>query len=280
RGASAARSSSAVAGWAPDRPNCWRPGVSCWPSRTGWPNWRPCRCRSTSCRAPGTTPGRSRTWTPWRYGCGRTARSSPGRSTRPRWASPCRPPPPSPPSGARSPPATGPGPVPGPGAEGLVLPPQVVPEAVAQGAPQVGLAAQGVLEQALRLHQQVLVHGAGKVGVAGQEFAQRLPAARTQPLGGDLRADEADVLAGGPARRGFEGGDGAPGDVGLEEVEVEGALAVDLPEQRLGLVAALGRLDAPEVDPGPVPLGGLDGGHQVLVAAEQGGVADRAVPGQ
>src|SRR5690606_24340766 len=107
--------------------------------------------------------------------------------------------------------------------------------------------------QALRLHQQVLVHGAGQIGVAGQEFTQRLPAARAQPLGGDLRADEADVLAGGPARRRFEGGDGAPGDVGLEEVEVEGALAVDLPEQRLGLVAALGRLDAPEVDPAPYP---------------------------
>src|SRR5690606_24837612 len=149
------------------------------------------------------------------------ARSSPGRSTPPRWTSPCRPPAPSPPSGTRSPTVTGPGPGPGPvpgpgpGAGGLVLPPQVVPGSVAQGAPQDGIASQRVQGQTHRLHKQVLVHGAGQIGVAGQEFTQRIPAARAQPLGGDLRADEADVLAGGPARRRFEGGDGAPGDVGL-----------------------------------------------------------------
>lgn len=55
---------------------------------------------------------------------------------------------------------------------------------------------------------------------------------------------------------------------------------VDLPQQRLGLVAALGCLDAPQMDAGAVALGGLDRGDQILVAAEQGRVADGAVPGQ
>ncbi|CAM5665232.1 hypothetical protein SGRIM128S_07356 [Streptomyces griseomycini] len=116
--------------------------------------------------------------------------------------------------------------------------------------------------------------------MAGEQFHQGVPTARGEPLRGDLRADEADVLADGPARHGLVGRGRAPGDVGLEEVEAEGALAVDLPEQRLGLVAALGRLDAPEVDPGAVPLRRLDRRDEVLVAAEQGGVADGAVPGQ
>ncbi|BFO15085.1 hypothetical protein SHKM778_14730 [Streptomyces sp. KM77-8] len=116
--------------------------------------------------------------------------------------------------------------------------------------------------------------------MAGQQFHQRVPAPRDQPLRGDLRADEPYVLTGGPARRGFVRRCRAPGDVRLEEVQVEGALAVDLPEQRLRLVAALGRLDAPEVDPGTVSLGRLDRRDQVLVAAEQGRVADGAVPGQ
>ncbi|CAM5724422.1 hypothetical protein SFUMM280S_01590 [Streptomyces fumanus] len=49
----------------------------------------------------------------------------------------------------------------------LVLRLYVLPEPVPQRAPQVGLAAQRVLEQPLGLDQQVLVDRAGQVGVAG-----------------------------------------------------------------------------------------------------------------
>lgn len=70
----------------------------------------------------------------------------------------------------------------------------MLPEAIAERPPQVGVAAQRVLEQAFRLHQQVLVDGAGQIGVAGQQVGEGLPAACGEPGGRDLCADEADVL--------------------------------------------------------------------------------------
>lgn len=140
--------------------------------------------------------------------------------------------------------------------------------------------AQRVLEQAFRLDQEVLVDGTRQVRVARHQVDQRLPALGGEPRGGHLCPDEADVFAGGRRSLVLVRGDGAAGDVGAAEVQVEGALAVHLPEQRLGLVAALPGLDAPKVDPGAVPLCGLHGGDQVLVATDQRGVADGAVPGE
>lgn len=58
----------------------------------------------------------------------------------------------------------------------LVLRPQVLPEAVPQCASQVGLAPQRVLEQSLRLDEQVLVDGAGQVGVAVEKLLEGFPA--------------------------------------------------------------------------------------------------------
>lgn len=137
-----------------------------------------------------------------------------------------------------------------------------------------------MLEQPFGLDQQVLVDGARQIRMAGQQVGEGLAAPGGQPGRGDLRTDEADVLARGRGGVVLVGGDGASGDVRAAEVQVEGALTVDLPEQRFGLVAPLARLDAPEVHPGPVPLRRLDGRHQVLVAAHERGVADRAVPGE
>lgn len=71
---SAVRSCCGGAGSTTSRPNCSPPGPSCASSRTAWPNSRPSRCPSTSCRAPVTTPGRCPCWTRWRSGWGRTAR--------------------------------------------------------------------------------------------------------------------------------------------------------------------------------------------------------------
>jgi len=64
--------------------------------------------------------------------------------------------------------------------------------------------------------------------MAGQQFHQRLTAPRREPLRRDLRAHEPHVLTRGPGRGRLVHGGGAPRDVRLEEVEVEGALAVDL----------------------------------------------------
>lgn len=69
------------------------------------------------------------------------------------------------------------------------------PEAVAQHPPQIGMAAQGVPQQALRGGQQLLVDRAGQIRMAGQQLGDPLPATLRQPLCGDLGADEADLLA-------------------------------------------------------------------------------------
>ncbi len=73
----------------------------------------------------------------------------------------------------------------------------MLPEAVAQGAAQVGLAAQGVGELAFGLDEEGLVVGGGQVGVAREQVDQGGAAAFGEPLGGDAGAGEAHVVAGG-----------------------------------------------------------------------------------
>jgi hypothetical protein len=87
----------------------------------------------------------------------------------------------------------------------------------------------------------------------------------------------------GPGRPGTRGGGlgrKLPAEVGLEERALEHLDRVGLPDQPLGLVRAVRRLDAPEVDPDAERLRGLDRGNHVLVAGHEDRVGDRAVPGQ
>ena len=77
----------------------------------------------------------------------------------------------------------------------------------------------------------------------------------------------------GPRRSGL-------GEVGAQERALEHVDRVRLPDQALGLVGAVRRLDAPQVDPHAEGLGRLDRGDHVLVAGDEHGVGDGAVPGQ
>ncbi len=70
------------------------------------------------------------------------------------------------------------------------------------------------------------------------------------------------------------------GEVGPQERGVQHVDRVRLPYQPLGLVGAVGRLDAPQVHAHPEGLGRLDRGHHVLIAGDQDRVGDRPVPGQ
>ena len=70
------------------------------------------------------------------------------------------------------------------------------------------------------------------------------------------------------------------GEVGPQERAVEHVNRVRLPDQALGLVGAVRRLDAPQVHPDAERLGRLDRGHHVLVARDQHRVGDGPVPGQ
>ncbi len=83
--------------------------------------------------------------------------------------------------------------------------------------------------------------------------------------------------AGRPGRR---VGPGRPGEVRLKEGALEHLDRVRLPDQVLGLIGAVRRLDAPQVHPDAERLGGLDRGDHVLIAGDQDGVGDRAVSRQ
>ena len=69
-------------------------------------------------------------------------------------------------------------------------------------------------------------------------------------------------------------------EVGPQERAVEHVDRVRFPDQALGLVGAVRRLDAPQVNPHAERLGRLDRWHHVLVARDEDRVGDRPVPGQ
>ncbi len=60
---------------------------------------------------------------------------------------------------------------------------------------------------------------------------------------------------------------------------IDKELLVDA-EKELGLVGAVRRLHAPQVHPDAERLGGLDRWDHVLIAGDEDGLGDRAMPGQ
>jgi hypothetical protein len=196
---------------------------------------------------------------------------------------------------------------------------QLGPEPVPQRPARLLVRAERAADLLLRLDQQLLVDD-GRQDRPGQQIGDVLPAAGEQPAGGDPGADllHLGALGTGTVRRsGRRGGDrlrgaqlprgehvrrrrdGVPllprlgrgrrfllGHAGLElhvrpaELGVELVDGVRLPDQPLGLVHAVRRLDAPDVNAHPVRLRRLDRGHHVLVAGDEHDVAHRAVPGQ
>jgi hypothetical protein len=120
-----------------------------------------------------------------------------------------------------------------------------------------------------------------------------------QPLAGSTGCAPVRLDGGGPAARACRspnswaglraqrrvrparlGGGRVLGEVGAQERGVQHVDRVGFPDQPLGLVGAVRRLDAPQVDPHPVGLGRLDRGHHVLVARDEHRVGDGPVPGQ
>ena len=102
---------------------------------------------------------------------------------------------------------------------------------------------------------------------------------------GALRAGRRDRLA-GPGRAWLGGrcltglGHELAREVRLDEGPLEYVDGVRFPDQPLGLVGAVWRLDAPQVDPDAEGLGRLDRRDHVLVPGDQDGVGDGPVPGQ
>src|SRR5579875_2169193 len=89
------------------------------------------------------------------------------------------------------------------------------------------------------------------------------------------RADRADL-----ADLAYLAGGLGPAEVRLDERSFQHLDRVGLPDQPLGLVGAIRRLHAPQVDPHSVGLSRLHRRDHVLVPGDQDRVGDRPVPGE